>query len=274
MQGSTVRRVLVLLALAACGGGSSATIDGDSGTTPPPPPSDAGGDATVPQDAGNDAADAAPPPNDAGPGKDSGPPPIVWDGGFPGPLTCANPGTFLNNGSGCGAERWTLKTGTDSAATGISLLPKLMTIQDLQAITGPTTFPATTRIAPTEKTVFAIKDVHLAYARLENDSDYHLMLSDLVRTIITEIPFPTEGNNGGCTTGSAWQCLIQRARANVDAQNFNLQPGVGRNFNQIVSVIGVGFFDPEHGQYGAAPNTIELHPLLGICFGAGCDPSK
>jgi hypothetical protein len=266
----------VLLTLAAaCGGGSHAAIDDDAGTTPPPPPAGDGGlDATVPPGdaSGGDAADATPP--DSGPGKDSGPGPTGWDGGFPGPLTCANPGTFLNNGSGCGAERWTLKTGTDTAAAGISLLPKLTTIQDLQAITGPTTFPATTRIAPTEKTVFALKDVHLAYARLESDSDYHLMLSDLVRTIITEIPFPTEGNNGGCTTGSTWQCLIQRARANVDAQNFNLQPGVGRNFNQIVSVIGVGFFDPEHGQYGAAPNTIELHPLLGICFGAGCDPSK
>lgn len=260
---------MVLLALAACGGGSHVAIDDDAATSPPPVNGDGGGDATLPPIDGGDADGG---PGDSG-GKDTGPGPTGWDGGFPGPLTCANPGTFLDNGSGCGVERWTLKVGTDPAATGINLLPTLTTLQALHAIAAPTTYPATTRILPTEKTLYALKDVRLAFGRLENDSDYHLMLSDLVRTIITEIPFPTQGANGGCTTGSPWQCLITRARANVDAQNLNIT-SAGKNFNVVVSVIGVGFFDPEHGQYGAAPNTIELHPLLGICFGAGCDPSQ
>ena len=29
---------------------------------------------------------------------------------------------------------------------------------------------------------------------------------------------------------------------------------------------GVGFFDRDHGQTGAAPNNIELHPVLSIRF--------
>jgi hypothetical protein len=33
------------------------------------------------------------------------------------------------------------------------------------------------------------------------------------------------------------------------------------------SIVGVGFFDVIHGQRGVAPNGIELHPVLGICFG-------
>jgi hypothetical protein len=33
-----------------------------------------------------------------------------------------------------------------------------------------------------------------------------------------------------------------------------------------VRVTGVGFFDKIHGQTGAAPNGIELHPVLGIEF--------
>jgi hypothetical protein len=31
-------------------------------------------------------------------------------------------------------------------------------------------------------------------------------------------------------------------------------------------IMGVGFFDRPHGQYGAAPNYIELHSVLGIDF--------
>ena len=33
-----------------------------------------------------------------------------------------------------------------------------------------------------------------------------------------------------------------------------------------VRIMGVGFFDRPHGQWGAAPNYIELHPVLGIDF--------
>jgi hypothetical protein len=36
--------------------------------------------------------------------------------------------------------------------------------------------------------------------------------------------------------------------------------------NLPVRVIGVGFFDFQHGQTGVAPNAIELHPLLDISF--------
>ena len=33
-----------------------------------------------------------------------------------------------------------------------------------------------------------------------------------------------------------------------------------------VRIMVVGFFDRPHGQYGAAPNNLELHPVLGIDF--------
>jgi hypothetical protein len=38
-------------------------------------------------------------------------------------------------------------------------------------------------------------------------------------------------------------------------------------------VTGVAFFDFNHGQTGVAPNAIELHPVLQICFGMNCNPS-
>jgi hypothetical protein len=45
-----------------------------------------------------------------------------------------------------------------------------------------------------------------------------------------------------------------------------------RAADEPVTLFGVGFFDVIHGQRGVAPNGIELHPVLGICFGAGCTP--
>jgi hypothetical protein len=29
-------------------------------------------------------------------------------------------------------------------------------------------------------------------------------------------------------------------------------------------------FDSLHGQPGAAPNGVEIHPVLAVCFGKGC----
>ena len=224
----------------------------DAGTT-------SGGDASSRTDAGGTGG------GDAGAGVDAG-----WNGTFSGPLTCSTPGSFATNWSNqCGTERWTIKTGADSAAKTISLLPQLTTIATLGNLPTQTFFPATTRIKPVETTVYALKDVRLAYVRLEDDSDYHIVLASSVgQTMITEIPYP-----GGCTTNSDWQCLLSRARANVDA---HVTPKLlqGQTENLTVSVVGVGFYDPEHGQYGALPNGLELHPLLAICFGAGCDPTQ
>src|SRR5947208_1737976 len=33
-----------------------------------------------------------------------------------------------------------------------------------------------------------------------------------------------------------------------------------------VEIIGVGYFDPPHGQVGRAPNNLEIHPILSITF--------
>jgi hypothetical protein len=199
--------------------------------------------------------------------------PTVWDGGFSGPLTCASPGNYAANcACACGVERWSIKTGSDSASGGVSLLPTLTTIGQLVSIAPPSPFPSsgTPRVSGAETTAFALKDVRLVFARLEDDSDYHLVLSDGTNTMITEVPYPK------CVSGGPWGCLISRARAAVEANIgvSNLMLDMGHDHNVIVSVVGVGFWDPEHGQFGVAPNNLELHAILAICFGQGCDPTK
>jgi hypothetical protein len=262
MRLAAVLAALGTAAFVACGSGPNQTIyvdgtsSGSSGSSSGGPDAgDAGGPIA---DGGTDGPITLP---DGGKG---------WDGTFKGPLSCSTPGSYAKNSSGsCGAERWSIKTGADSAAAGINLLPKLTGINDLAALPAKTFFPATTRISPVEQTVYALRDVRLTYYRLEDDSDYHIvLLSPTGTTMITEIPYPAD-----CTTSSVWQCEISRARAAVDAQ-FLPQLNVGKSVNYTVSAIGVGFYDPEHGQFGALPNGIELHPLLAICFGAGCDPTQ
>jgi hypothetical protein len=184
-------------------------------------------------------------------------------GGSGGGITCASPGTYTKNGGSCGSERWNIKTGTDTGASSVSLVPSMTTIATLAAL--PAAGGGSSRESPTETTLFQLTDVTLTEIKIESDSDYHMVLSDGSNTMIGEIPYPT------CDTGSVWSCFIQRSRSEVDAKysvsSSWLYP------SQTVTVRGVGFFDVSHGQTGAPPNAIELHPVLQICFGKGCTPS-
>jgi len=57
---------------------------------------------------------------------------------------------------------------------------------------------------------------------------------------------------------------IIQVRKDIDAK---LGPIKGKKKPNIpVTVMGVGFYDPIHGQEGVAPNGIELHPILEIKF--------
>src|SRR5438876_12399750 len=155
-----------------------------------------------------------------------------------------------------------MKAGTDANASLINLsitTPK--TIASLTALPAPNPIPLNTRVQPTETTVFSITATLTVYKR-EDDSDYHLVISDANgHTMIAEIADPQ------CVgAGSPLLPGIQNARAEFDAR---LQATTSfKTANLGVTVTGVGFFDFKHGQTGVAPNAIELHPLLDIAFQA------
>jgi hypothetical protein len=178
-------------------------------------------------------------------------------------ISCASPGTFSQNGGACGTERWDIKTGTDPYTSSVSLVPQTTTITTLAAL--PAAGGGAHRESPTEVTLWELRDVTLTELKLESDSDEHLVVSDGAATMIVEIPYPT------CATGSPWSCFISRVRGEIDARyTVSTSPQYPA---AVVTVRGVGFFDYLHGQTGVAPNAIELHPVLQICFGAGCTPS-
>jgi hypothetical protein len=197
-----------------------------------------------------------------------------WNGTF-GACPGAGSPTPPSNGCSCGTDRWSVKTGTDSQSVAIALSsPTTTTISALSALTPPSGGAfATYRLNSTEKTAYAIKDVNITHATLESDCDYHLVLQDPTdfKEMIVEIPYPAQ-----CVDSSSpWACYISNARSTVDAK---FTPS-GHNPNiQYATVVGIGFFDDEHLSCsslcptGMAPNGIELHPVLGICFGKGCTP--
>lgn len=173
------------------------------------------------------------------------------------------PGNFeSSNSQGCGVERWTVKTGTDSAAAQVSMTPQDITIANLRALAVPAGFSQDAgRLPGAEMQAYTVQATLVSFKE-EADSDYHLVLrDDQGNTMIAEIPDPA------CVgSSSPWVQQITSARAAFNAKytpNGSMQPA-----NVPVTVTGVGFFDTIHGQTGVAPNGIELHPVLRIQFGS------
>jgi hypothetical protein len=163
--------------------------------------------------------------------------------------------------TGCGMERWAVKTGTDPGASMVSLTPQGSTIADLTAIRPPA--GPTDRVAPTETTTFQLSATILAIKQ-EADSDYHLEIADANgNTMIAEAPSPS------CDSGSVFTAQIGQARQAINAACPNVT-GTYQHVSIPADLTGVGFFDRIHGQLGVAPNGIELHPVLAIKLSGHC----
>jgi len=159
----------------------------------------------------------------------------------------------------CGAERKAVKTGTDSTADLVNLTPRDTTIANLRAFPMPTSIPSTTRIPNSAETQLWRINATLTLFKRETDSDFHLVVADASgATMIAELASPS------CDSGSLWSTQIAHARTAFTAKFTPTS-----TFTQVnipVVMTGVGMFDFAHGQTGAAPNQIELHPVLDVCF--------
>jgi hypothetical protein len=203
------------------------------------------------------------------------PPPLCQQARGPGssggPLTCPSPGNYNHStGSGCGTYRWNVKTASDNDIGSVGSNSQVATIADLVSRSAPASAPSNSRVPPAETTIFELRNVTLSYVRLasESDSDYHLVFGDKMQnTMIGEVPFPD------CVAaGGPFNCSISRARAAMDTQFPNMITSTPFYPNTPVTVVGIGFWDTVHMQHGVAPNGIELHPVLAICFGLDCNP--
>jgi hypothetical protein len=153
--------------------------------------------------------------------------------------------------SGCGIERWAVKTLTDPGANAVNLTPVDSTVGKLVAFPAPVS--PTDRVAPIETTTYRISVTMDAF-KMEADSDVHLAVHDQAgHTMIVEFPSPS------CDQGSVAATQIAAARnaflKAAGQPSSSYQPVTG-----TATIEGIGFFDKLHGQRGVAPNGIELHP--------------
>jgi hypothetical protein len=149
----------------------------------------------------------------------------------------------------CGVERWPIKTLKDRPR----LLPaRPTTVAHLTSLPRPVHLPPWR--LPFEHRIFTVV-ARVTLHRLEDDSDYHLVLRSGSRTMIAETPSPI------CTNGATPYRRKQMAGA--------------RRLARICTkarVTGVAFFDFLHGQTGVALNGIEFHPVLGFACLSNAGP--
>ncbi|HET9730324.1 MAG TPA: hypothetical protein VFR41_12915 [Acidimicrobiia bacterium] len=163
--------------------------------------------------------------------------------------------------TGCGVERWSVKTGTDADRYKVSLTNVVDTsIATLRTKARPSSLPSTHRVAPVETTMWR-EYAYLVEYKKEDDSDIHLVLKNKAgQTMIAEIPSPS------CVgSTSPFRSLIGATRS-VFTSTYSVTTSWKTGRGRLIRLRGVGFFDYVHGQTGVAPNGIELHPVTGIRF--------
>jgi hypothetical protein len=165
----------------------------------------------------------------------------------------------------CGFDRWPVKTLADRHARRVNFHPRATTVPALRLLRPTSSYG---RGRGVERTTYRIR-VRLVETTLEADEDYHLVVADRRhpgQTMIVEFPAQS------CTKGA----LALRRRGMAKARSAFVRacgyPSSG-SFHFLrgtATVIGVGFFDFNHGQTGVAPNAIELHPVVGFSMKVSC----
>lgn len=149
----------------------------------------------------------------------------------------------------CGYFRWAIKTLSDKDTNLVTMQPQKSSVSELSRITPPQKF-ISHRLAPVEFQVYRVRGV-IKRINLQRDYDFHIVIADpdsLANSMIVEVPL------AGCVANPWLASRVAAARA------FARTVPAGT----LVNVIGVGFFDPEHGQPGRARNGVELHPVISI----------
>jgi hypothetical protein len=171
-----------------------------------------------------------------------------------------------DDGGGSRLGRWAVKTGHDDDVDKVNAIVRPTTIAALRAMAAPSSLsadsPRFTYAGSPEIQTWRLANVTLAGYKRETDGDYHVVLEDGAgNSLIAEISDPRR-------VGEGWKARTFKART-----AFDLRHAAGRTFQtagETVTVTGVGFFDLVHGQIGVAPNGIELHAVLDMCWGPDC----
>lgn len=171
--------------------------------------------------------------------------------------------TVASSEDECGKERWSQKTATDGAPYVEADPPETWTVEQLLALEAPRYKEGRAREGVELKVVRVV--AYLRKVKLEPDGDVHIVISGAAdspdgQTMVVEFPNPD------CAKNSPFRDRMSAARQALVGV---LGAVYGRNFRTLstparVELVGIIFFDKRHGATGAAPNGVELHPVVGL----------
>ena len=155
----------------------------------------------------------------------------------------------------CPVERGPVKEGADADRFKVSTSVVRTTVAYLRSRPKPTSYPKTRRVTAAELHTYQVT-AYLTQYKIESDGDIHLVLKDAPgHSMIAEIPF------GSCVpSASRWRAAIAQTRNTFTAAHHATTSW--HYLHQLIDLRGIGFMDPPHGQTGAAPNGLELHPVI------------
>lgn len=170
----------------------------------------------------------------------------------------------MSNAGGCVGERSQVGALTDAAAGRVNLVPRRTTISALGRLAVPKR-PGPARIRGVELTTYRI-EARLIEMRLERDGDVFLAVVDPASHATMVVEFPSPSCIGGA--GARVRTLMRRARAALVAACGEPDRGSFTRVGGAATVTGVAFIGPSRAAPDAAPNGLELRPVLGFRIAA------
>lgn len=171
----------------------------------------------------------------------------------------------------CGSGHATLANFTDSGAATVARDPQAVDTRFLLTQTRPTIPASATRTGPIETTVYQL-DVNLVSMTQTSDHAIHVTVADRTTGASFRVDFPGEGCIDSVGPDDHGQMFNARTEFRKACGN---PPTSGdKALRGRATITGPGFWG-SNAFLGAAPNGIEIGPVLGFEFTdtASCDPA-
>ena len=161
----------------------------------------------------------------------------------------------------CEERYWALNTLSDADAGRVDFTPRPATVAELGAIQRPARVADDVRALPDEGRTYRVW-VELKSFSLRGEGDIDVIIADpdTKHTMVAEFPDPA--CRGGDTSVKAAE--MAAARSALLAACGQPPDGKFKKLDGSATLVGVALFDDPEDQKHAAPNGLELHPVLAV----------
>lgn len=172
---------------------------------------------------------------------------------------------------GCGVQRVLVKQLDDASAPFVHFTPMATTVEHLRTLPVPDGYSKFhDERYDAESQVYSVQ-ARLVEWKADADHDFHIVIADPFKgteTMVVEPPdpdCPAMKASGYAVKTEDVRALLVHCFGQPPKTHFVPFPP-----KTLAVLTGVLFFDTVHGERGAPPNGVELHPLLRIQFQEPC----